>query len=140
MKVSTFKTHLEKLENHLSSFEKKHKTNFFFAKFRSELKNKILNINNVFKLRKEILIIIIIQKNILNRNRAEDEFNNQSSFKNFNESKKRKSQNDSNSDFKPLKENNDVTTRVSDNNTKRNVYTHNNRNNDVCVHYEKKDH
>ena len=60
MKVLIFKTHLEKLENHLSSFEKKHKTNFFFAKLRSEFKNKILNINNVFKLREKILIIIII--------------------------------------------------------------------------------
>ena len=35
--------------------------------------------------------MIIMQKNILNRNRVKDEFNNQSSFKNFNESKKRKS-------------------------------------------------
>ena len=60
IKVSIFKTHLEKLENYLSSFEKKYKINFFFVKFRSKFKNKILNINNVFKLRKEILIIIII--------------------------------------------------------------------------------
>ena len=60
MKVSTFKTHLEKLENYLSSFKKKYKTNIFFIKLRSKLKNKILNINNVFKLREEILIIIII--------------------------------------------------------------------------------
>ena len=60
MKVSIFKTHFEKLENYLLSFKKKHKTNFFLIKFRSEFKNKILNINNVLKLRKEILIIIII--------------------------------------------------------------------------------
>ena len=59
MKISIFKTHLEKLENYLSPFEKKHKTNFFFIKFRLKLKNKILNINNVFKLREKILIIII---------------------------------------------------------------------------------
>ena len=140
MKVSIFKTHLEKLENYLSSFEKKHKIIFFFAKLKSKLKNKILNINNVFKLREKILIIIIMQKNILNRNRAKGEFNNQNSFKNFNESKKRKSQNDSNSDFKFFKKDNDVTTRAFDNNIKRNVYTHNNRNNNVCVYYEKKDH
>ena len=75
----------------------------------------------------------------MNRNRAEDGFNNQSSFKNFNEFKKRKSQNDSNSDFKSFREDDDVTARAFDNNIKRNVYTHNNRNNDVCVHYEKKD-
>ena len=84
--------------------------------------------------------MIIMQENILNRNRAEGEFNNQSSFKNFNESKKRKFQNDSNSDFKFFKENNDAITRVFDNNIKRNVYTHDDRNNNVCVYYEKKDH
>ena len=60
MKISVFKTHFEKFENYLSSFEKKYKTNFFFAKFKSKFKNKILNINNVFKLKKKILIIIII--------------------------------------------------------------------------------
>ena len=91
MKVSIFKTHFEKFEDYLSSFEKEHKANFFFIKFRLKLKNKILNINNVFKLREKILIIIIMQKNILNRNRAKGEFNNQNSFKNFNEFKKRKS-------------------------------------------------
>ena len=76
----------------------------------------------------------------MNRNRAEDEFNNQSLFKNSNESKKRKFQNDLNSNFKFLKEDDDVITRVSDNDIKRNVHTHNDRNNDVCVHYKKKDH
>ena len=139
MKISIFKIHLEKLESYLSSFEKKYKVKFFFAKFKLKLKNKILSINNIFKLRKKNLIIIIIQKNILNRSRARDEFNNQNSFKNFSESKKRKFQNDSNSDFKSFKEDDDVITRVSDNNIKRNVYTHNNRNNNVCVHYKKKD-
>ena len=139
MKILIFKTHFEKFESYLLSFEEKYKTNFFFIKFKSKLKNKILNINNVFKLREEILIMIIMQKNILNRNRAEDEFNNQNSFKNFNEFKKRKSQNDLNSDFKSFREDNDAITRVFNNNIKRNVYTHNNRNNDVCVYYKKKD-
>ena len=60
MKVSIFKTHLEKFEGYLLSFEKKYKTNFFFVKFKLKLKNKILNINNVLKLREKILIIIII--------------------------------------------------------------------------------
>ena len=76
----------------------------------------------------------------MNRSRAKGGFNNQSLFKNFNESKKRKFQNDSNLNFKFFKKDNDVTARVSDNNIKRNVYTHNNRNNDMCVHYKKKDH
>ena len=91
-------------------------------------------------MREEILIIIIIQKNILNRNRAEGGFNNQNLFKNFNEFKKRKSQNDLNSNFKFLKENDDAITRVSDNNIKRNVHTHDDRNNNVCVYCEKKGH
>ena len=59
MKVSIFKTHLEKFKNYLSSFKKKYKANIF-VKLKSKLKNKILNINNVFKLREKILIIIII--------------------------------------------------------------------------------
>ena len=74
----------------------------------------------------------------MNRNRAEGEFNNQNLFKNFNKFKKRKFQNDLNSNFKSFKKDNDVITRVSDNNIKRNVYTHNNCNNDVCVYCEKK--
>ena len=98
-----------------------------------------MNINNVFKLREKILIMIIIQKNILNRNRVKDEFNNQNLFKNFNEFKKRKSQNDLNLDFKSFKENDDVITRFFNNNIKRNVYTHNNRNNNVYIYCEKKD-
>ena len=60
MKISIFKIHLEKFENYLSSFEEKYKTNFFFIKFRLKFKNKILNINNVFKLKEKILIMIII--------------------------------------------------------------------------------
>ena len=74
----------------------------------------------------------------MNRNRVKDEFNNQNLFKNFNKFKKRKFYNNSNLNFKFLKEDDDVTTRASDNNIKRNVNTHNNRNNDICVHCEKK--
>ena len=60
MKISIFKTHFEKFENYLLLFEKKYKANFFFIKFKLKLKNKILNINNIFKLREKILIMIII--------------------------------------------------------------------------------
>ena len=60
MKISIFKTHFEKFKDYLSSFEKKHKANFFLIKFKSKLKNKILNIDNIFKLKKKILIMIII--------------------------------------------------------------------------------
>ena len=60
MKISIFKTHFEKFKNYLLLFEEKYKINFFLIKFKSKFKNKILNINNVFKSRKEILIMIII--------------------------------------------------------------------------------
>ena len=60
MRVSIFKIHLEKLENYLLSFEEEHKANFFFIKFKLKLKNKILSIDNIFKLKKKILIMIII--------------------------------------------------------------------------------
>ena len=60
MKISIFKIHLEKFKSYLLSFKKKYKANFFFIKLKSKLKNKILNINNVFKLKKKILIMIII--------------------------------------------------------------------------------
>ena len=75
----------------------------------------------------------------MNRNRVKDEFNNQNLFKNFNKFKKRKFYNNLNSNFKFFKENNDVTTRVFNNNIKRNVNTHDNRNNNVYVYYKKKD-
>ena len=38
-----------------------------------------------------------------------------------------------------LKKNDDVTTRAFNNDIKRNVNTHNDRNNNVCVYYKKKD-
>ena len=60
MKILIFKTHFEKFESYLLSFEKKYKANFFFVKFKSKFKNKILDINNMFKLREKILIMIII--------------------------------------------------------------------------------
>ena len=76
----------------------------------------------------------------MNRNRVKGEFNNQNLFKNFNKFKKRKFYNDSNSDFKSLRKNGDLITRVFNNNIKRNAYTHNNRNNNVYIHYKKKNH
>ena len=51
---------MKKLKNHMFIFNKKHKINFFLIKLKSELKNKILNINNVLNIRKEILIKIFI--------------------------------------------------------------------------------
>ena len=60
MKDFIFKIHFEKFKSYLLSLKKKHKINFFFIKFKFKFKNKNLNINNVFKLREEILIMIII--------------------------------------------------------------------------------
>ena len=54
-------------------FAKKQRANFFLVKLRPELKNKILNTNNMLKQRKEILAIIIMQENILNRVRLGDD-------------------------------------------------------------------
>ena len=76
----------------------------------------------------------------MNRNRVKDGFNNQSLFKNFNKFKKRKFYDNSNLNFKFFKKDNDITTRVFNNDIKRNVNTHNDRNNNVYVHYKKKDH
>ena len=53
--------------------------------------------------------------------------------------KKRKFYKDLNLDFKSFREDDDVTMRVFNNNIKRSVYTHNDRNNDVCVRCKKKD-
>ena len=49
---------------------------FFLFKFRSNFKQKILNINNVFNTRKKILKIVIMQKKNLKRNRENDEHSN----------------------------------------------------------------
>ena len=74
----------------------------------------------------------------MNRNRVKGEFNNQNLFKNFNEFKKRKFYNNLNSDFKFFKKDNDITTHIFNNNIKRNAYTYNDRNNNVCIYYKKK--
>ena len=140
MKVSAFKAHLEELEGHLPPFEEEHRANFFLAKLRSELKNKILSTGNVPKLREEILAMAIMQENILDRSRAGGGSNNQSSSKNSSGSKKRKSQDDPNSDSKPPRGDGDATARASGSGTKRNVHTHDDRSNDVCVHCGKKGH
>ena len=44
-----FKIYLKKLKAYLLFFEKRYKANFFLIKFKSKFKNKIFNINNVFK-------------------------------------------------------------------------------------------
>ena len=56
----------------MHSFAEKQRTNFFLVKLRSKLKNKILSTNNVLKQREEILAMIIMQKNILNRVRPDN--------------------------------------------------------------------
>ena len=49
-------------------FEKTYKTFIFFVKFRFELKQKILNIDNVSNIRINILNVVIMQKKIWNVN------------------------------------------------------------------------
>ena len=64
---------------------------FFLIKLRTNLKQKILNIDNRFKNRENILNIAIMQKKNLKRNR---ENNNNSNFNfNFNSTRRKKSKN-----------------------------------------------
>ena len=60
MKVSAFKAYLEELEAHLPPFAEEYRANFFLAKLRSELKNRILGTGNMPKLREEILAMAIM--------------------------------------------------------------------------------
>ena len=48
-------------------------SNFFFVKFRHEFKQKILNIDNVLKIKKNILNIVIMQKKNLKRQRIDND-------------------------------------------------------------------
>ena len=61
-KISIFKIYLKNLKSHLLEFEKIHKAFIFFVKLRFELKQKILNIDNVSNIRKNILGVVIMQK------------------------------------------------------------------------------
>ncbi len=140
MKVSAFKAHLEELEGHLPPFTEEHRANFFLAKLRPELKNKILSTGNVPKLREEILAMAIMQENILERSRSGGGSNNQSSSKNSSGSRKGKSHEDPNSDSKPPRGDGDATARPSGGGTKRSAHTHDDRSNDVCRHCGKKGH
>ena len=60
MKVSAFKAYLKELKAYLPLFAEEYRANFFLAKLRSELKNRILGTGNMPKLREEILVIAII--------------------------------------------------------------------------------
>ena len=62
-----FKAHLKKLKTQLSEFNQKHKIMIFFAKLKQNLKFKILNIDSVLHLRKNLLTLIIMQKKIIKR-------------------------------------------------------------------------
>ena len=77
------------MKSHLLEFEKIHKAFIFFVKFRFELKQKILNIDNVSNIRKNILNVVIMQKKNLKRQRENDDISNfnqnrnDEKFKNF---------------------------------------------------------
>lgn len=79
-KVSVFKAHLEDLEAHLPPFAESHRANFFLAKLKPDLKNKILSTGNVPIVREEILAMAIMQERILERTRpSSDNHSNQNS-------------------------------------------------------------
>ena len=44
-----FKIYLKELKMYLLFFEEEYKTNFFLIKLKLKFKNKIFNINNIFK-------------------------------------------------------------------------------------------
>lgn len=68
-KVTNFKAYLEELEAHLPLFSEEHKSYFFLAKLRRELKNKILSTGNVSTQREEIFAQAIMQEKTLERAR-----------------------------------------------------------------------
>ena len=59
-KVAIFKAYLEELEGHLPEFPKEHQTNFLFIKLKPELKNKLLGMGKLPKLKEELLAVAII--------------------------------------------------------------------------------
>ena len=62
-----FKTHLKKLKIQLFEFNQKYKIMIFLAKLKQNLKFKILNIDSVSHLRKNLLTLIIMQKRTMKR-------------------------------------------------------------------------
>ena len=139
MKVSAFKASLEEIEAHLPPFSEEHRANFFLAKLKPELKNKILSTGNVPKLREEILAMAIMQENILDRSRSGGG-SNQNSAKNSSGSKNGKPHDDSNSGSRSTKGGGDAPPRSSGTGSKRNADSQEDRSNDVCRHCGKKGH
>ena len=70
-----FKTYLKNLKNYLSDFLKYHRANIFLTKFKSKLKNKLLNTDTILKIREKILTQTIIQKKTLKRQYKSDNNN-----------------------------------------------------------------
>ncbi len=71
-KIIAFKEYLNKLKTYLSSLLEKHRIYMFLIKFKSNLKVKILDINNVSNTCDELLTMIIMQEQTLNRIREVD--------------------------------------------------------------------
>ena len=60
------------MKSHLFDFQKMYKIYIFLIKLKSNLKNKILSIDNVSTTREKILTQIIMQKKIMKRSREAD--------------------------------------------------------------------
>jgi len=73
-----FKKYLNELETHLSSLSKKHRIYMFLIKLKSNLKVKILDTSSLSNIRDELLTMIIMQEQTLNRTHRVDasNFNN----------------------------------------------------------------
>jgi len=66
-KIIAFKKYLDELKTYLSSLLEKHRIYIFLIKLKLNLKVKILDINIVLNIRNELLTIIIMQEQTLNR-------------------------------------------------------------------------
>ena len=101
--MSNFKNELKKYEFHLFSFEKIHKINFFFCKLLSFLKEKLLNIEKMSTIKKNLFAKIIMLKKILKRERRTNDYSFNNS--NFNNNKKDKNKNKIQQQFQQQQQN-----------------------------------
>ena len=89
-KMSSFKNEFEKYETHLSFFDTIHSINFFFCKLLLSIKKKLLNIEKMSTIKKNMFAKIVMLKNIIERKRR----TNSCAQNNFNfKQKKNKSKN-----------------------------------------------
>jgi len=70
--MTIFKRYLDELKTHLSSLSKEHRIYMFLVKLKLNLKVKILGIDSLLNTCDELLAMIIMQEQTLNRTREAD--------------------------------------------------------------------